>query len=151
MLWTIGSTVTYLYDAYYEIYKEGYKVVHEYQQKRIEKFNKKIIAFNENPTITAGMELADWHHSIGEYQKALSYCEKCVELGAEDIPRLGALIRFWMSDIYLEFNNRERAIENFKLALKLDNGLNTIKYEWISDPELKDIFIRIKNTNKTKT
>jgi len=90
------------------------------------------------------MELADWYHSKGYYEKALLYCKKCIELGAENYPRIGALIRFWMSDIYLKMNDRVKAKKQLKLSLSLDAEYNSMRYEWISDPELKTIYKQFK-------
>jgi tetratricopeptide (TPR) repeat protein len=127
-LWTTGSVLVYYYDRYSTF---NY-FPHDYHRQLVEEFS-------ENPTIRTGMELADWYKIKKDYKKALFYSEKSIELGVEDIPRAGALVRFWISDIYLKLNEREKAIKNLKRSLDLDE-FSSIKYEWINDTELKEIF-----------
>ena len=140
LLWTVGTAGLYIYDEYFD----SYKIIRAHYHKRMKSFQRKEILFRKNPDIATGIELADFYHSKGDYKKALFYCKKCIELGSEDYPRVGALIRFWMSDIHLKLNERELAKENLIASLLLDKDYNLMRYEWISDPELKEIYQQYK-------
>ena len=140
-----GAAFLYMVDQHNEVIERAEarhdKLIAQYQQKEIN--------FQNAPTLQTGLELAGWYIEIQNYEKSLLYCKKCIDLGAEKNPRVGALVRYIMYDAYLNLGDKELARTNLIESLALDPEF--IKYEWISDPELKDVYMRIKNTNKTNT
>ena len=145
MILTVGAAFLYMVGQHKQVMERA----QERHDKLIAQYQQKEISFQNSPTLQVGLELAGWYIEIKNYEKSLLYSKKCIDLGAENNPRSGALVRYIMYDAYLNLGDKELAEKNLTESLALDPEF--IKDEWISDPELKDVYIRIKNTNKTNT
>lgn len=107
------------------LYIQQYSELNSHKQKRGLEYKKIEESFTKNPNIQDGGYLIEYYFELGESEKALSFANTCIELGANDTP-VGYYVNFNMARIYYKLNNMEMAKKHLKIALELDKE-NMIK------------------------
>lgn len=114
-------------------YKEGENVRN--RVLGLDRIKELEIKFQKNPTVDGCRYILDYFPFLKRYDDAIKIAEKCTALGS-DKDKYGWLIRLRMAESYNGLGEKEKAIEQIKLAKKIDADNQIEKFEWLKTLKL---------------
>jgi tetratricopeptide (TPR) repeat protein len=80
-------------------------------------------AIEAQPDNTSYLDTMGWvYYRLGKYKEAETYIKKAIEKG-----EVNAVVHEHLGDVYAKMNDPERAIEQWKIALKMDENNEVLK------------------------